>query len=40
MKLMVEDHALYDAKILKQLMMTERYERRALTKRRRATEML
>jgi len=40
MKLMVDDHALYDAKILKQLMMTERYERRALTKRRRATEML
>jgi hypothetical protein len=39
-KLMADDHALYDAKILKQLMMTERYERRALTKRRRATEIL
>jgi hypothetical protein len=39
-KLMAHDHALYDAKILKQLTMTERYERRALTKRRRATEIL
>jgi hypothetical protein len=37
--LMAGDHALYDAKNLKQLTMTERYERRALTKRRRATEM-
>ena len=39
-KLMADDHALYHAKILKQLMMTERYERRALTERRRATEKL
>jgi hypothetical protein len=40
MKLMADDHALYDAKILKQLMMTERYERRALTERRRAVDKL
>ena len=40
MKLMADDHVLYDAKILKQLMMTERYERRALTERRRAVDKL
>jgi hypothetical protein len=40
MKLMADDHALYDAKILKQLMMTEQYERRALTERRRAVDKL
>ena len=39
-KLMADDFALYDAKILKQLMMTERYERRALTERRRAVDKL
>jgi len=39
-RLMADDQALYDAKILKQLVMTERYERRALTRRRRAAEIL
>jgi hypothetical protein len=37
-KLMSDDNALHDARILRQLMMTERYERRALTQRRRAAE--
>lgn len=39
-KLMADDYALHDATILKQLMMTERYQRRAHTKLRRATEKI